>query len=204
MKQLLLLLGALLLLAPRARAHGGEDHGQAAAATSGAAPTSFSVAALSESFELLLRYEPLEAGQPAHLRLFVSDYATNVPIKGAQLTITSPEDASLKWTAEPQEPGEYLLEGQFPANKKYSFAVNIVAGPKADLLLLEGIEVGKKLPVAAVPATAAPGLFSSWKTLAALLGAFVLGVGLTFLLLRRRRPAAPVSTPAAPVYENHA
>lgn len=202
MKQLLLLLGALLL-ATSTWAHGGEDHGEAAAATSGAAPTSFSVAALSESFELLLRYESLEAGQPAHLRLFVSDYATNAPIKDATLTITSPEDATLKWVVEPQEPGEYLLEGQFPAKKKYSFAVNVVAGAKADLLLLENIEVGKKLPVAPVPATTAPGLFSSGKTIAALLGAFVLGGGLTFLLLRRRN-SAPLSTPAAPAYENHA
>jgi hypothetical protein len=88
-------------------------------------------------------------------------------------------------------PGEYLVEGQFPANKTYSFTANIVAGEQADLLLLEGIKVGEKLPVPAGPAVSAPGLFSSWKTILALVGAFVLGIGLTALLMRRRRSEVP-------------
>ena len=197
MKQLLfLLLG--LLLSSRTYAHGGEDHGDGAKAGTPAGATSFSVAALSERFEVLLRYEPLEGGQPADLRLFLSDYATNAPIKGAKLTLTNPEDANLKWVVTEKEPGVYLVEGQFPANKAYSFAANIVAGAQADLLLLEGIKVGEKLPVAAEAAHADGSLFSSWKTILALVGAFVLGIGLTALLLRRRRaePALPTAQPA--------
>ncbi|NVO31841.1 hypothetical protein [Hymenobacter lapidiphilus] len=203
MKQLLILLLGLLL-SGTARAHGGEDHGDGPKAGTPAGATSFSVAALSEQFEVLLRYEPLEGGQPADLRLFLSDYATNVPIKGAKLTLTTPEDASLKWAVTEQEPGIYLVEGQFPANKAYSLTVNIVAGDKADLLLLEGIKVGEKLPVTASAPEAAASLFSSWKTVLALIGAFVLGIGLTVLLLRRRRPTAPVSTSNPAVYENQA
>jgi hypothetical protein len=189
MKQLLILLLGLLL-SGAARAHGGEDHGDGAKASTPAGATSFSVAALSEQFEVLLRYEPLEGGKPADLRLFLSDYATNAPIKGATLTLTNPEDASLKWAVTEKEPGIYLVEGQFPANKAYSFALNVVAGDKADLLLLDGIKVGEKLPVAATAPAAAPSPFSSWKTVLALVGAFALGMGLTALLLRRR-PAAP-------------
>ena len=204
MKQLLILLLGLLLLSSAAQAHGGEDHGDGPKAGTPAGATSFSVAALSEQFEVLLRYEPLEGGQPADLRLFLSDYATNVPIKGAKLTLTNPEDASLKWTITEQEPGIYMVEGQFPANKAYSFAANIVAGDKADLLLLEGINVGEKLPVAAAAPVAGTSLFSSWKVVLALVGAFVLGIGLTVLLLRRRRAASPVSTPNSAVYENQA
>ncbi|MCC2547449.1 hypothetical protein LJY25_13420 [Hymenobacter sp. BT175] len=203
MKKVLLLFCLLGLAAPAARAHGGEDHGDEAKASGGPVPTTFSVAALSEKFELLLRYEPLEAGQDAHLRLFVSDYVTNVPIQGAKLTLTTPEDAQLKWTAEAQEPGVYLVEGKFPANKKYSFAVNVVAGNRADLLLLQGIEIGKKLPVTAAAAEEPAGLFSSWKTLLALAGAFALGVGLTAFFLRRRAGSAS-STSTSPRYENPA
>ncbi|GAA4006145.1 hypothetical protein GCM10022408_17430 [Hymenobacter fastidiosus] len=198
----MLLLG--LLLTGAACAHGGEDHGDGAQAGTAAGATSFSVAALSEQFEVLLRYEPLEGGQPADLRLFLSDYATNAPIKGAKLTLTTPEDANLKWIVTEQEPGVYLVEGQFPANKTYSFTANIVAGDKADLLLLEGIKVGEKLPVAATAPAVATSLFSSWKTILALVGAFVLGIGLTALLMRRRRTTAPVSTSSPAVYENHA
>ncbi len=192
MKQLLILLLGLLLCGT-AYAHGGEDHGDGPMAGTAAGATSFSVAALSEQFEALLRYEPLKGGKPADLRLLLSDYATNAPIKGAKLTLTTPEDANLKWAVTEQEPGVYLVEGQFPANKAYSFALNIVAGETADLLLLEGIKVGEKLPVAAAAPAAATSLFSSWKTILALVGAFVLGIGLTALLLRRRRqPSEPV------------
>ena len=197
MKQLLiLLLGLLLGTLPSgpAHAHGGEDHGEGAKAGTAAGATSFSVAALSEQFEVLLRYEPLAGGQPADLRLFLSDYATNAPIKGAKLTLTTPEDASLKWAVKEQEPGIYLVEGQFPANKTYSFTVNVAAGEQADLLLLEGIKVGEKLPVAATAPVAATSLFSSWKTILALVGAFGLGIGLTVLLLRRRRPEPALQT----------
>lgn len=194
MKQLLILLLSLLLLSGAALAHGGEDHGDGAKASTPAGATSFSVAALSEQFEVLLRYEPLEGGEPADLRLFLSDYATNAPIKGAKLTLTNPEDASLKWVVTEKEPGIYLVEGEFPANKAYSFALNVVAGDKADLLLLEGIKVGEKLPVAEAPPTDAPELFSSWKTILALVGAFALGIGLTVLLLRRRRPEPALQT----------
>ena len=54
-------------------------------------------------------------------------------------------------------------------------------------LLLDGIKVGEKLPVAAAAPAAATSLFSSWKTILALVGAFALGIGLTALLMRRRR-----------------
>jgi hypothetical protein len=164
--------------------------------------TSFSVAALSEKFELLLRFEPLEKGQDADMRLFISDYASNAPIKGAKLMVTCPEAANLKFSVSEKSPGSYLVEGNFPENKKYSLAVNVVAGDQADLMLLAGIEVGKKLPVAAVP-DAAPTLFSSWKNILLLVGAFVLGIALTAVLMRRR-PAAPVATSTPAVYEKHA
>jgi hypothetical protein len=202
MKNILLLLLALML-ATGARAHGGEDHGDEAKASAGGVATSFSVAALSEKFELLLRFEPLEKGQDADMRLFISDYASNAPIKGAKLMVTCPEAANLKFSVSEKSPGSYLVEGNFPENKKYSLAVNVVAGAQADLMLLAGIEVGKKLPVAAVP-DAAPTLFSSWKNILLLVGAFVLGIAVTAVLMRRRRPAAPVATSTPAVYEKHA
>ncbi|MDF7814866.1 hypothetical protein [Hymenobacter sp. YC55] len=201
MKNLLLLLLALLL-ATGARAHGGEDHGDAQP-NAGPVATTFSVAALSEKFELLLRYEPLEKGQDADMRLFVSDYATNAPIKGAKITVTCPEATDLKFAVTEKSAGSYLVEGAFPANQKYSLAVQIVAGDQADLMLLSGLEVGKKLPAAA-PLAATPSLFSSWKNVLLLLGAFALGIVLTALFLRRRRVEAPVSTTSPVVYENQA
>jgi hypothetical protein len=186
-KNLFLLLLLTWLAAVPAWAHGGEDHGDAKAATPAGA-TYFSAAAASEQFEVLLRYFPLKPGGDADLRVFLSDFATNAPIKGAKFIFTSPEDPKLKFTTTEKGSGEYLVETTFPAKKAYSMTVQVAVGDRADLLLLEGIAVGKELPVATAPAAAGPGLFSSWKTILALVGAFVLGIALTTVFLRRRRP----------------
>lgn len=205
MNKLITYLWLLLLslrLSSAAYAHEGEDHGGGKAGAP-AGTTSFSTHALSEKFELLLRYAPLQGGQPAHLTLFVADYATNAPVPGAKITLTNPEDASLKWTVTAQDSGVYRVEGRFPANKNYSFAANVVAGNRADLLLLEGVAVGQKLPAATEPAAPAASLFNSWKNVLLLGLAFGAGVLLTALLMRRRRAGqAPTSIPV--VHENQA
>ena len=196
MRKILFLLLWPLLVATAALAHGGEDHGDAKAATPAGA-TTFSAVATSEQFEVLLRYAPLKPGADADMRLFLSDFATNEPIKGAKFIFTSPEDPKLKFETTEKGPGEYLVETTFPAKKAYSMTVQVSAGAQADLLLLEGLVVGKELPVAAAPATTAqPWL--TWKTGLLLLGTFLLGVAAAALLIRRRRPAPEViaKTPA--------
>ena len=213
-KNLFLFLLFIGLAAVPAWAHGGEDHGDAKAATPAGA-TTFSAVATSEQFEVLLRYLPLKPGADADMRVFLSDFATNAPVRGAKFTFTSPEDPKLKFTTTEKGPGEYLVETTFPAKKAYSMTVQVAVGDRADLLLLEGITVGKALPVAAAPTTSAPSFFSSWKTILALVGAFVLGIGLTAVILRRRRSEGaltsenvltvqpPLSLPLRPdVYEN--
>jgi len=196
MRKILFLLLWPLLVATAALAHGGEDHGDAKAATPAGA-TTFSAVATSEQFEVLLRYAPLKPGADADMSLFLSDFATNAPIKGAKFIFTSPEDPKLKFETTEKGPGEYLVETTFPAKKAYSMTVQVSAGAQADLLLLEGLVVGKELPVAAVPAAMAqPWL--TWKTGLLLLGTFLLGVAAAALLIRRRRPAPEViaKTPA--------
>ena len=190
MRKTLFLLLWPLLVATAALAHGGEDHGDAKAVTLAGA-TTFSAVATSEQFEVLLRYAPLKPGADADMRLFLSDFATNAPIKGAKFIFTSPEDPKLKFETTEKGPGEYLVETTFPAKKAYSMTVQVSAGAQADLLLLEGLVVGKELPVAAAPAAMAqPWL--TWKTGLLLLGTFLLGVVAAVLLIRRRRPAPEV------------
>ena len=198
MRKSLFLLLWPLLVATAALAHGGEDHGDAKAATLAGA-TTFSALATSEQFEVLLRYAPLKPGADADMRLFLSDFATNAPIKGAKFIFTSPEDPKLKFETTEKGPGEYLVETTFPAKKAYSMTVQVSAGAQADLLLLEGLVVGKELPVAAAPAAMAqPWL--TWKTGLLLLGTFLLGVAAAALLIRRRRPAPEVIT-KTPAYK---
>ena len=194
---LIALLWLLLLPTLPARAHGGEDHGDAAHPATPAGATTFSAVATSDQFEVLLRYPPLRPGGDADMRLFLSDFATNAPIRGAKLTFTCPEDPRLKIKATEKGPGEYLVETTFPAKKAYSLTVQVVAGAQADLLLLEGIAVGKELPSATPLAAAQPWL--TWKTGLLLLGTFLLGVATAALLLRRRTRRDPATS--TPVYQ---
>jgi len=188
---LLLMLLSLLLGAGQVRAHGGEDHGAAVKPGGAAGASYFSTFAASGQFELLLRYEPLQPGEPAHLRLFVADFATNAPIRGAKLALTVPEDNSIKLTATEHGPGEYLIETSFPKKQAYSMTVTVSTGERADLLLLKGIDVGRELPHDEPAASTQPWL--TWKT-GLLLGAvFLAGMGATALLMRRR-PASSSSS----------
>ena len=186
----------LLALAGPTTAHNGEDHGAPKPTTAPGAKY-FTTSAESDNFELLLRYEPLRAGQPATLRLFVSDFVTNEPIHGATLTLTTTEAPAVRLAATETAPGDYRLSGQFPANRAYALAAQVATPDgRADLLLLQPVEVGKQLPAlvaATEPAAGTPWL--TWRGGLLALGGLLLGVGLTAALLRRRR--MPASTPAS-------
>lgn len=195
MSKLTLFTALIWLLAgsPPATAHGGEDHGAATAPT-GKDMTYFTSQAISDKYELVLHYEPLEAGETGKLRLYINEFDTNRPVEGATLKLSSPEADKLTLAVKPIGKGIYELSGTFPAKRTYSLTVSLNAGPGADLLLLPGIEVGKDLPVgtASVPAT----MSAHWYENPYLLlgGGLLLGMILMFLLMRtrNRRMAAGV------------
>lgn len=180
-----------LLLPLLTRAHNGDDHG-AAPATTARGARYFTTAATSENFELTLRYAPLRAGEPATLRLFVADFATNVPINGARLTLTTTAAPLVRLTATETAPGDYRLTGQFPTNRAYALAVQVVVPDgRADLLLLRPVEVGKELTGAAeIHDDHAADSWLTWRTAAVAMGGVLLGVLITAILLRRR-PFSP-------------
>ena len=184
----------LALTAQPATAHGGDDHG-AGEAPGGNGMTYFTSQAVSDKYELVLHYEPLEAGEGGKMRLYINEFDSNKPVVGATLQLSSPEDDKLKLTVKPIGAGIYELSGTFPAKKTYSLTVSLNAGPGADLMLLAGIEIGKELPVAAVTASAVAS--TAWyQHPFVLLGVgLLLGMALMFglLRLRNRRVAAAVA-----------
>jgi cobalt-zinc-cadmium efflux system membrane fusion protein len=175
-----------------ATAHGGEDHG-AATATTGMAMTYFTSQAISDKYEVVLHYEPLEVGEAGKLRLYINEFDTNRPVDGATLQISSPDDEKLTIAVKPIGKGIYELTGTFPAKKAYSLTISLNAKPGADLLLLAGIEVGKDLPVAttAEPTTAHTHWYDN--TFVLLGGGLLLGMGLMFFLMRLRNRRVAVS-----------
>ena len=133
---------------------------------------------------------PLNAGAVVALPGRVAP-GTAVPAPSGSGAVTDPFAG--QGMKQPNIPGGPAPAATQPAASQPRQHV-VVAGETADLLLLEGIKVGEKLPVAAAAPTAATSLFSSWKTILALVGAFVLGIALTALLMRRRRPEPALQT----------
>lgn len=173
-------------------AHGGEDHG-AAKPTTGTAMPYFTAQAISDKYELVLHYEPLEAGEVGKLRLYINEFNTNRPVEGASLQLSSPDDDKLTFTVKAIGKGVYEVTGTFPAQKAYGLTVSLNAGPGADLLLLSGIEVGKDLPVATATIQAPPHAHWYENTYLLLGGGLVVGMALMFFLMRIRNRRIAVS-----------
>ena len=70
----------LLLFPLCAFASGGGDHSHGDEKTvGGSLITYFSSEVVSDKYELFLKYDPIHAGEETILRLFVSEYLTNIP-----------------------------------------------------------------------------------------------------------------------------
>ena len=175
------------------KAHGDDDHGAAKAPT-GAVKTYFSSQAVSDKYEMILKFEPLEAGETGKLRLYINDFMTNRPIDKANLKISSPEDASIKFEIKPNEKGVYDISGVFPAKKKYSLTVSINADSGPDLLSLPGIEIGKELPQAHAENDSASTTHWYEKPYFLVGAGLILGMILMFLLGKIRNKKAVIAS----------
>jgi|JI10StandDraft_1071094.scaffolds.fasta_scaffold05293_8 cobalt-zinc-cadmium efflux system membrane fusion protein len=173
--RMMFIASCILLTTSVVKASGGDDHTHAGEKPVAEAngKTYFSSEAISDKYELFLKYQPIEPGVEATLWLFISDYKTNSPLDSAVLKITSKEDKNLKFTIVRADRGYYEIKTTFPAAKKYSFTVTISSALGSDLLLLQNIEPGKQLGEVADEHSSS--IFSS--TL------FLVGVGLVAGLL---------------------
>ncbi len=164
-------LGGLLLLAATilpAHAGDGHDHGEAPAATTGAASPRF--AATSENYELV------GILNEKNLALYLDRAADNSPVKGAKLEL---EIAGKPVAVEVVGEGEFLakLEANLPEGR-VPVTATILAGQDSDLLAAE-LDVHAEAHAENKP-TGLP-----WKPIA---GACVLLLALTgFLRMKRAR-----------------
>lgn len=166
-------------------ADGGEGHSHGGEEKPAVAQSEkyFSSEAVSDKYELLLRYEPIHIGEPAHLTLFVSEYATNRPVDKAKLSITAQEDSKLSFTTTQTGEGTYTVNTNFPEKRKYSLAVSINSASGADLILLSNIEAGKEILKPEI--TSEKSVFANWGTWILVAVALLLGIGVGFLLQKR-------------------
>lgn len=168
------LVALLLALPALGGAHEGHEHD---AADGGAAPASPSVERPRLALESA-RVELVAVREDGGLRIYVDDYASNAPLAGLVLAVSS---SAQSWKAQEIEPGTYALAaGLLPAG----------ALPLRFALRGEGWEetLDGRLPAApAVEARAGPRVRPAWAVAAVVAAILLVPAG---LLLRRRRRAA--------------
>ncbi len=172
----------LLLLDFYANAQEGDDHTKEATSTIG--KNYFASEAISDKYELFIKYIPITVGEETTLQLFISEYLTNRPLDSVTLKITSKEDKNLKFIVTHADRGYYEIKVVFPEKKIYSLSVSVTSQLGPDLLLLQNIEPGKLLPQIAEEHSAS--FFAS--------PLFLIGVGLLagllimFIFMKARYP----------------
>ncbi|MDQ3142528.1 MAG: efflux RND transporter periplasmic adaptor subunit [Bacteroidota bacterium] len=101
----------------------------------------------SDKYEVLLRYGWIKPNEGAQITLFISDNNTNKPIPGAKLSFSVIEDSSITFEYTEKEIGIYQITARFPKMQSYSVAIKINANLGLDLILLQGLEIGKSLEI---------------------------------------------------------
>ena len=168
-------------------AHEGDTHGEVQKTIKGA--TYFSSEALSDKYEVLIKYGELVAGNKEAVTIFLSDARTNKPIDSAAITAQIPALKQSGFSVQRMEAGVYrLMNVVFPANQPYDLQLSINSPLGPDLVQVSKIEVGKKLTVAdASDGATTP----AWLWAA---GGLVLGGLLMFLLMRSRNKKSALAT----------
>ncbi len=182
-----------------ASAHGGEDHGAPppppVANDSGVRTAS----AVTSSVELVARWPAQTAGAPLLLRVLLSDFASNAPIEGADVTldVTQPNGAPLSSSSmkATPSPGIYEVSLTPSLDGVHAASITVVAGELVDVVALQALPLGPPTTPAEAPhehtALSVP------LVLGVLLTALGAAALLVFFVLRRRRLAtAALSTTA--------
>lgn len=124
-------------------AHGGEDH---SAKKPAAVPVGkyFSSEALSDKFEVLVKYGELEGNKEGTFQLYLSHAVTNDAIDTAHITVKVVGKPGIQFKVANTDTGIYQVTGILPANGIYDLQVNISSGIGSDFLQVPKIEIGKK------------------------------------------------------------
>ena len=179
----------LFFISLLAFAHEGEDHSAEKKSASGTARY-FSTEALSDKYEVLIKYGELTGGKESSLTLFLSEANTNRAIDSATITVKLVNHPAQQFVLSKVDTGVYALKGIFPANEIYDLQVSINSKAGPDFLQVPKIEVGKKLEVS-VEET-----HDHWYDRAWIWAVFGLVAGLVlmyFLMISRRRKAAALT-----------
>jgi cobalt-zinc-cadmium efflux system membrane fusion protein len=98
--------------------------------------------AVSDRYELVLKYEHLHAGEAGKLLLYVADPTTNRPVNGAKITLSTTLDSKATFAIKPKEAGVYEVTSQFTKERTFALTAKIEGSNGPDLMMLKGVLVG--------------------------------------------------------------
>lgn len=170
-------------------AHEGESHGAKKTEVAAGAKY-FSSEAISDKYEVLIKYRELEAKKESVFQMFLTHVVTNQAIDPATITASIVNRPDVKLSLSRVDSGVYEVKGIFPANGSYDVQVNINSTFGPDFLQVNKIEVGKQLT------SSVTDIHAHWydnPVIWAVTG-LVLGLLIMFLLMRRRNRKVIITT----------
>jgi len=97
------------------------------------------------NFEVVVTYNDIEPNKEAKLKIYISDFKTNIPINNAKLELDITGIDNSKINILPStDPGIYEAIVEFPEIKKYNFLINITSGETNDLVAINDVDIGAK------------------------------------------------------------
>ena len=184
---LFLLLTIHFSLLPPAFAQHDHDHDHGAAGSAAEEIKMKKSEAVSESYELVLKYEHLHAGEDGKLILYVADPVTNRAVSGAKITLSTSLDSKAAFAIKPKEAGVYEVTSKFTKERTFALTAKIEGVNGPDILMLKGVLVGHDESEHAHEETETGGIaLYGWQFWGLLFVGIVLGVLLTFFVMRSR------------------
>lgn len=143
--------------------------------------------AVSERYELVLKYEHLHAGEDGKLMLYVADPVTNRAVSGAKITLSTSLDSKATFAIKPEEAGVYEITSKFTKERTFALTAKIEGANGPDIMMLKGVLVGHDESEHAHEETEAGGIaLYGWQFWGLLFIGILLGVLLTFFVMRSR------------------
>ena len=97
-------------------------------------PLPTSSESISDKYEVLLKFQPVEPGEELTMMLFLSDVNTNAPIDSASVVIQNVQVADQKFEIELEEKGIYHIHTIMGEEKLFDLDVTIQSPKGADLI----------------------------------------------------------------------
>ncbi|WP_428653707.1 efflux RND transporter periplasmic adaptor subunit [Runella sp.] len=163
----------------------GHSHGEEAAATEEVKMQKSE--AVSDKYEVVLKYEHLHANEPEKMTVYLADPTTNRAIAGAVLKLSTSLDSKAKFAFTAKEAGIYEVLTTFSRERTFSLTLEIKGSNGDDILLLKGIKVGHDEEEHAHEEESSwKTALGNWQTWAIFGGGLLVGLLVMFLVLKSR------------------